>query len=102
VRVFQAGVTREQIDRYRLPSDNEAKPSSSHYRWYVERNDGDDTTWELEALEPSNMLADLDCVIRSVIDVDLYNREVATEREEMRTLEATRRAALAMLSTLVR
>jgi hypothetical protein len=39
------------------------------------------------------MLADLDRVIRSVLDIDLFNRELATERAEMRTLEATRRAA---------
>jgi hypothetical protein len=100
VRVFVAGVTREQIDRYKLPSDNEAKPSSSHYDWYVERNDGDNTAWELEALDPPNMLADLDHVIRSVIDVELFNREVATEREEMKTLEATRRVVLNALHGL--
>jgi hypothetical protein len=100
VRVFPAGITREQIDRYRLPSDNEAKPSSSHYKWYVERNDDDDTTWELEALEPQQMLADLDVLIRKVIDVDLLNAEVAAEREEMTALEALRRTVLESLSDL--
>jgi hypothetical protein len=100
-RIFPAGVTRDQIEgrysngvrRAPLPSDNEAKPTSSQYDWYVERNNGDNTTWELEALDPENMLADLDHVIRSVIDIDLFNREVQTEREEMTTLEAVRRTA---------
>jgi hypothetical protein len=91
VRVFPAGVTAAQVRKYNLPSDNEAKPTSSHYNWYVERNGGNETTWELEALNPEDMLADLDHVIRSVIDIDLYNREIETEQEEMKSLEALRR-----------
>jgi hypothetical protein len=99
IRVFPAGVTRDQINgiysdgvkRDPLPSDNEAKENSSHYKWYVERNGGHTTTWELEALDPRNMLADLDHVIRSVINIELFNREVEAEREEVTRLEAARR-----------
>jgi hypothetical protein len=39
------------------------------------------------------MLRDLENVIRNVIDIDLYNREAAIEREEAPYLEAARRKA---------
>jgi hypothetical protein len=94
VRIFPAAVTREQIERLGLQSNNTAKEKSSHYEWFVERNDGDDTTWELEAMEPENLQADLDHVIRSVIETDLFNKEVATEKEELKAVARTRQVAV--------
>jgi hypothetical protein len=89
--IHKAGVTREQIEKYRLPSENLAKEKSSNFRWFVSRNGGDSTTWELEALDPKDMLSDLDRVIRSVLDIDLFNAEVKAEREEAPFLEASKR-----------
>jgi hypothetical protein len=100
VRIIPAGVTREQIHRYHLPSNNVAKEESSHYDWYVSRNGGDATTWELEALDPRDMLADLETVIKGVINLDLFNREVAEERREMRALEALRQSVLRSLPSM--
>ena len=95
--IIKAGVTREQIDRYRLQPQNFAKETSSNHDWFVERNGGDDAVYELEALDPADMLRDLDNTIRSVLDIDLFNREVATESEEAAYLEAARaRAAEAL------
>jgi hypothetical protein len=98
--IIKAGVTRQQIQAYGLPPQNFAKESSSNYAWYVERNGGDSTVWELEALNPANMLADLDSVCRSVLDIDLFNRELAAEHEEAAYLEAARRHALESLRGL--
>ncbi len=98
--ILKAGVTRAQIAAYRLPPQNFAKESSSNYAWFVEANGGDDTVYELEALNPEDMLRDLDEVIRSVIDVDLFNRETATEQEEAVYLEAARNKAAAALRGL--
>jgi hypothetical protein len=99
--IVKAGVTRQltypagpgscQVERYGLQPMNFAKESSPHHAWFVQRNRGDDTVWELEALDPADMLADLDAVIRSVLDMDLFNREAAVEQEEAREIEATRR-----------
>jgi hypothetical protein len=91
--IIKAGVTCEQIDRYRLPSQNFAKETSSNHAWFVERNGGNDAVYELEALDPPDMLRDLDSTIRSVIDIDLFNREVAAERGEAAYLEAARTRA---------
>jgi hypothetical protein len=100
VTIIKAGVTREQIERYNLPPMNFAKETSSNYAWFVKRNGGDDTVYELEALDPEDMLGDLDEIIRSVIDVDLFNREVEREREEAAYLEAARKAAAEALKGL--
>jgi len=91
--VIKAGVTREQIRRYNLQPQNFAKETSSNRDWFVKRNGGDDTVYELEALAPDDMLKDLEDTITSVLDMDLYNAEVANEREEARFLESLRRTA---------
>jgi hypothetical protein len=98
--IIKAGVTREQIERYRLPAMNFAKESSSNRDWFVQRNGGDDSVYELEALDPRRMLEDLDYAIRMVIDIDLFNREVAAERDEAAYLEAARRTAAESLKGL--
>ena len=59
---------------------NNTKESSSNFRWFVDRNGGDGTVYELEALNPEDMLHDLEKVIQSVIDVDLFNREARAEQ----------------------
>jgi hypothetical protein len=89
--IIKAGVTRRQIAAYELQPQNFAKETSSSYDWFVERNGGDDTVWELEALNPQDMLSDLDHVVRSVLDLDLFNSEMEEERAEAAYLEATRR-----------
>jgi hypothetical protein len=98
--IIKAGVTRQQIDRYHLPAQNFAKETSSNYDWFVERNGGNDAVYELEAISPADMLRDLDETIRSVIDIDLFNREAKIEQDEAVYLEAARRKAANALSGL--
>jgi hypothetical protein len=98
--IIKGGVTREQIDEYSLPSQNFAKETSSNHRWFVDRNGGDDAVYELEALPPEDMLLDLENVIKNVIDIDLFNREVAVERDEAAYLDAARKTAANALKGL--
>jgi hypothetical protein len=100
VTIIKAGVTREQIERYNLPPQNFAKDTSSNYDWFVERNGGDETVYELEALEPEAMMNDLDAVIRNVLDLDLFNAELGREREEAVYLETARTRAAEALQGL--
>jgi hypothetical protein len=97
LKIIKAGVTREQVERYGLPPQNFAKDSSSNYDWFLARNGGDKTVWELEALDPEDMLRDLDNVILSLIDTDLYDLEVEAEAKDAAYLEAARKAALEAL-----
>jgi hypothetical protein len=98
--IIKAGVTREQIEKYNLPPQNFAKETSSNHKWFVDRNGGDDTVYELEALEPQVMMDDLDAVIRGVIDLDLFNRELANEEGEAGYLETVRKKAAEALKGL--
>ena len=67
------------------------EPFSEAHR--VTFNDGDDTVYELEALEPEDMLKDLEKVVQSVLDIVLFNREAAVEQEEAAELAAIRKVA---------
>jgi hypothetical protein len=98
--IIKAGVTREQIDRYHLSPQNFAKETSSNHAWFVERNGGNDAVYELEALEPEDMLRDFENVVKSVIDIDLFNREAAAEQQEAAYIEAARKAAAEALKEL--
>lgn len=100
LEIIQAGVTREQIEEYDLPQQNYAKESSSNHDWFVERNDGDNTIFELEALDPADMLNDLETVITSVLDMDLFNLEAEREQDEAAYLQAARKAAAKALKGL--
>jgi hypothetical protein len=76
--IIKLGVRRDQVDKYNLPPMNFAKEGSKLRQWFVHRNGGDDTVWELEAVEPENMLGDLDEDIRKVIGVRRHgHRQVA-------------------------
>lgn len=88
--IIKAGVTRKQIVDYNLPEQNYAKESSSNYDWFLERNDGDTSVYELEALAPADMIRDLETVVTSVLDMDLFNAEAAREQDEAAYLEAVR------------
>jgi hypothetical protein len=83
VKVVKAGVTRRQVEQYHLPRIGTAKESSSNWDWFIERNQGDDTCWELEALDPADLMRELEEVIKKVIDVGLYNKEVQTQDADL-------------------
>lgn len=100
VAVVKAGVTREQITRYGLPQQNFAKEQSANYEWFVTRNGGDTAVYELEALQPQSLLGDLDQAIRGVLDVDLFNAEVAIEKQEAAFLDVARNQAIQALQGL--
>jgi hypothetical protein len=98
--IIKAGVTREQISKYNLPPQNFAKESSSNYDWFLRRNGADGTVYELEALNPPDMLADLENVVKNCVDVDLFNREAAAEQQEAAYLIGARRRASEALQGL--
>jgi hypothetical protein len=101
VTIIKAGVTRKQIERYQLPPQNFANEDSKNRKWFLERNSGDDTVWELEAMRPEDMLSDLESTIQRVIDIDLFNREVKNEKEESAYLEATKEVVRSALKGVI-
>ena len=100
VEIIKAGVTRQQIENYNLAPQNFAKESSSNFDWFTERNGGNRTVYELEALEPAAMIQDLENVITSVLDMDLFDAEVAVEESEATYLQAAQQKATEALKGL--
>jgi ParB/Sulfiredoxin domain len=98
--IIKAGVTTDQIQQYGLPEQNFAKETSSNYDWFVNRNGGDTNVYELEALDPADMLRDLEQVITGVLDMDLFNLEAQREQDESAYLEAARNIASEALKGL--
>ncbi|MDA8746093.1 ParB/RepB/Spo0J family partition protein [Rubripirellula amarantea] len=101
VKVFKCGVTPEQIVKYNLPTMNFAKEESKNLKWFLERTGGNSAVYELESLKPKVMMDDLEECIKGVIDLDLYNEEVAKEQEEAVELERVHRIAQEVLRDLI-
>jgi hypothetical protein len=97
--IIKAGVTRKQVEKYNLPTQSFAKETDeANLKWFLARNNGDKRVWELEALEPEAMMSDLDEVIRNVIDIDLYNAEVAKQEEDEEALADLREKVIRALT----
>jgi hypothetical protein len=93
VAIIKAGVTRQQITHYGLQPMNFAKETSSNTPWFVERNGNDASVYELEALEPENMLRDLNRVILRVLDLRAFTREEERQAEDRERLGEARERA---------
>jgi hypothetical protein len=91
---IKTALTWDQVKAHHLPvsPDRKAKTGSRNYRKYFEKYKTDDV-WELEALTPQQLDAILDNTIRSVIDIDLFNREIEIQNEETIELEKYRERA---------
>ena len=98
--IVKAAVTKNQIERYKLPEQNFAKESSSNREWFVKRNGGNESVYELEAIHPDAMLKDLEWTIQNVLDMQLFRAEAARENEERPYLDAKRREVMEILKGL--
>ena len=73
-------VTMEQVERFGLPQNNEAKTGSSRYAKYIARHGHH--VYELEALDTDVLQDELRSAIDSVIDVDAFNQELEQEKQD--------------------
>lgn len=93
---IKAALTYQQTQELELPPALEAKESSSRFSGFVERYGNE--VYELEALDPEKLQELVDEAIRSVINIDLFNREVATEASDAAWLDVKRRRLLAAMA----
>ncbi len=96
VDAIKVGLTAEQVKRFKLPPAFKAKTGSTNYNRFV-RKYGDDV-FELEALPPDKLQAELRKVIDKVIDTKAFNAELDREKQDAARLSVVRRQALRMLS----
>jgi hypothetical protein len=99
IEVYKAALTLDQVEQYALEPSMAAKESSPTYRAYVDRRQTRDA-YELDALVPSDLAEILDAAILDVIDVDLYNQELAAEQTDSAQILAVRQQADAFFKAL--
>jgi hypothetical protein len=89
IEAYRVGVTLEQVKKYNLFSDMNAKKSDSNYKDFVKRT-GLTKAYELDALKPTDLSRELDEAVMAVIDTEKYNEEVKRYYKEIDIITATR------------
>jgi hypothetical protein len=79
-KVIRAAVTDEQIERYKLRPDAEAKVASSRYDSYVGTYGTD--VWELDSMDPEILIQEVKQACLSCLDVESLNAALQRERED--------------------
>lgn len=99
ITAIKAGITPEQIKRFKLPPNNlEAKKKSSRYDAFVAKYG--DKVYELEALSPTQLRTVLREAIDRAMDIDILNREIAAEKKDFMMLKAYREQIRGMISSV--
>jgi hypothetical protein len=68
----------------------DAKQSSPTYEAYM-RKYATTNAYELEAMKPGDLAEELDEAIQKVLDIDLFNEELAQEEQDSGQIVAVRR-----------
>jgi hypothetical protein len=85
MRWGRAALTREQIATHQLPSfDADTKRGDSRYRWFREQYGA--RCWEVDALSPVELRADVERDIRALIDWEAWNHLGVIEAAECESL----------------
>ena len=77
----------------------EAKETSPTYRTFVEKY-GITDAYELEALAPSDLVSILKDAIEQVVDLNLFNQELAAEEAESAKIIAMRQRSAEFFGSL--
>ena len=95
IEPVKVALTAEQVERFGLHTDAEAKKGSAHYRKFIERYGKD--VYELEALSPAQLQDLVRQSIQSALDMDAFEREQDQEREDAASLGAVRQVVRSAL-----
>jgi len=86
---IKVALTFEQVQGFKLPPGPQAKKKSPNYKRFVSQYG--ENVFELEAVTPAVLQGLVRDAIDSVIDRNLFNRELDQERADAAELEGTRR-----------
>ena len=99
ISAVRVAVTPAQVAELKLPPTMEAKAGSSRYAAFARQYGR--FAYELEALPPETLQQALRDAIRSFMDLDLFDAELALEKRDAGYLAAVRARMLAALPGLV-
>ena len=103
VEVWKVALTIDQVREFDLIPSGKAKQDSKKARAAAKEyigNYGTDNIWELEALVPADLVDILTRSIEQVIDVDLFNQELAAEQADAAKLVAIQECCAAFFKSL--
>lgn len=95
----KAALTREQTQSFKLPKGLKAKSKSKNFKKFVNFN-GSDDCWEVESLSPTQLQELVREAVNGVLDLDLFNKEIAQEQVDAQRLSAVRSTITKSLDTL--
>jgi len=98
IQPIRAALTYEQVKTFNLKQGGEAKQGSTNYDKFVEKYGK--TVYELEALHPKELHDIIIQIIESVINKDLFQKEIDKEKEDAAILSVYRQSALLYLNQL--
>lgn len=84
------GITMEQVEEYQ-PPENPAKITDPRAEWYIEEHG--ESSWEVDALEPSVLNELIETEILRYIDEDKYNVQIRKEISDKKKLEKLKELA---------
>lgn len=99
LHAVRAALTADQCERYRIPADVEAKPSSTNYQRFAKEHGT--AACELEAVPPKQLQQMLRDAIQSVLDLDAFRAEQDRERADAAEIDTARATAMAALGPMV-
>jgi hypothetical protein len=95
MKAIRAALTADQCQEHGIPTDVDAKPSSTNYRRFVAQHGTG--ACELEAVPPKLLQTMLREAIESVLDLDAFRQEQDREQEDAQEIATARaRAFLAL------
>jgi len=83
VEIHRVALNMDQVEEHNLPN-NPAKMTDSRVGQYLELYG--ESSWELDALEPKQIVRLIDDKIRTLVDVDLFNEQLAKRTEDRKDL----------------
>ncbi len=99
IEAYKVALTIDQVEEFSLEPSMEAKDTSPTYEAFVEKYDITDA-YELEAMEPSDLADTLSSSIEEVLDLDLYNQELAAEEADSAQIIAVQEQAVQFFKSL--
>lgn len=88
----KVGISGDDVQKYNLPADMEAKVTSPNYKKFVERY-GTHVA-ELDAAPAELLQEKLRAAIESCLDMDLFQHELEQEKEDAAFLAATKKVVV--------
>lgn len=99
IMAVRAALTAEQCQRFSIPADVDAKPTSTNYRRFVTQHGT--AACELEAVPPRRLQQMLRDAIESVLDHDAFAAEQDREKADAAEIDTARARAMAALAPMV-